>query len=87
MNDRRDHGEQMVQPRYTGIATFMRAPFSEDLSEVDIAMGTFSKAFGVGGGFVAASQAVVDYLRFFARSYFFSASLPPMVVTSVLGCL
>ncbi len=38
MNDRRDHGEQMVQPRYTGIATFMRAPFSEDLSEVDIAM-------------------------------------------------
>ncbi len=55
--------------------------------EVDIAMGTFSKAFGVVGGFVAASQPVVDYLRFFARSYFFSASLPPVVVASVLGCL
>jgi len=55
--------------------------------QVDIAMGTFSKAFGVVGGFVAASQDVVDYLRFFARSYFFSASLPPVVVASVLGCL
>ncbi|MCK5361634.1 MAG: agmatinase, partial [Gammaproteobacteria bacterium] len=38
MNDHRDHSEQMVQPRYTGMATFMRAPFTEDLSEVDIAM-------------------------------------------------
>ena len=55
--------------------------------QVDIVMGTFSKAFGVVGGFLAASQDVVDYLRFFARSYFFSASLPPVVVASVLGCL
>lgn len=55
--------------------------------EVDLAMGTFSKAFGVVGGFVAASKQVVDYLRFFARSYFFSASMPPVVVASVLGAL
>ena len=38
MNDRRDHTESMVQPRYTGMATFMRAPFTEDLSQLDIAM-------------------------------------------------
>lgn len=37
-DDRRDHSEPMVQPRYTGMATFMRAPFSEDLSQVDIAL-------------------------------------------------
>lgn len=55
--------------------------------DVDIAMGTFSKAFGVVGGFAAASEAVIDYLRFFARSYFFSASMPPPVVASVLGAL
>ncbi len=55
--------------------------------DVDIVMGTFSKAFGVVGGFVASSQEVVDYLRFFARSYFFSASMPPVVAASVLGCL
>lgn len=38
MNDARDHTEPMVQPRYTGMATFMRAPFTEDLSQVDIAL-------------------------------------------------
>ncbi|MDX1545895.1 MAG: aminotransferase class I/II-fold pyridoxal phosphate-dependent enzyme [Rhodothermales bacterium] len=54
---------------------------------VDLAMGTFSKAFGVSGGFVAADRAVIDYLRFFCRSYFFSASMPPMVAAAVLGCL
>jgi guanidinopropionase len=38
MNDARDHTERMVQPRYTGMATFMRAPYAEDLAGVDIAM-------------------------------------------------
>ena len=38
MNDRRDHTEPMVRPRYTGMATFMRAPFTEDLSQVDIGL-------------------------------------------------
>jgi glycine C-acetyltransferase len=53
--------------------------------QIDIVMGTFSKTFGVTGGFVAASQKLVDYLRFFSRSYMFSASLPPPVVAAVLA--
>jgi len=55
--------------------------------EVDITMGTFSKTFAVTGGFVAASKSIINYLRFFARSYMFSASLPPTVVASVLAAL
>ena len=55
--------------------------------EVDITMGTFSKTFAVTGGFVAASKSIVNYLRFFARSYMFSASLPPPVVATVLASL
>ena len=27
-----------IQPRYTGIPTFMRTPFTTDLSEIDIAL-------------------------------------------------
>ena len=54
---------------------------------VDITMGTFSKTFGAVGGFVAASKPVIDYLRFFARPYMFSASLPPTVVATVLAGL
>jgi glycine C-acetyltransferase len=52
---------------------------------VDVEMGTFSKTFATTGGFLAAKRDVVDYLRFFARSYMFSAHLPPPVVASVLA--
>lgn len=52
---------------------------------VDITMGTFSKAFGVVGGFVAASKEIVNYLRFFARSHMFSAALPPTVIAAVIA--
>jgi glycine C-acetyltransferase len=54
---------------------------------IPVVLGTFSKTFAVTGGFVAAAKPVVDYLRFFARSYMFSASLPPPVVASVLAGL
>jgi|SRR5579859_6762190 len=53
--------------------------------EIDLVMGTFSKVFAVTGAFVAGSRPMIDYLRFFARSYMFSASLPPPVVASVLA--
>ena len=53
--------------------------------KVDITMGTFSKTFAVTGGFVAASKPIINYLRFFARSYMFSASLPPVIIATVLA--
>ena len=55
--------------------------------DVDITIGTFSKTFAVTGGFVAGPKALIDYLRYFARSYMFSASLPPVVVAAVLAGL
>lgn len=54
---------------------------------VDITMGTFSKSFAVTGGFVAASKEIINYLRFFARSYMFSASISPAIVAAVLAGL
>lgn len=55
--------------------------------DVDVVLGTFSKAFGVAGGFVAASRAVVEYLRLFSRPYVFSASPPPTTIAAVLAGL
>lgn len=55
--------------------------------QVDVTMGTFSKVFAVTGGFVAASKPIVDYLRYFAHSYMFSASLPPSIIAAVLAGL
>ena len=54
---------------------------------IDLVMGTFSKSFAVTGGFVTASKPIVDYLRFFARSYMFSASISPITIASVLAGL
>jgi glycine C-acetyltransferase len=51
--------------------------------EIDISMGTFSKVFGVTGGFVAGSRDLIRYLRFSARSYIFSAALAPTVLAAV----
>ena len=55
--------------------------------QIDITMGTFSKTFSATGGFIAAAKPIISYLRFFARSYMFSASLPPTVIATVLAGL
>lgn len=55
--------------------------------KVDIIIGTFSKALGSVGGFVGAGKEVVNYIRYFSRSYFFSASPPPVVIAAVKAAL
>src|SRR6056297_1047971 len=45
--------------------------------QVDIEVGTLSKAFGVIGGFVAGKQVLIDYLKQKARPFLFSSSLSP----------
>ncbi len=48
--------------------------------EVDLVMGTFSKAFASVGGFVAGEATVVDFIRCTARPFIFTAALPPAQV-------
>jgi len=55
--------------------------------QVDIHLGTFSKSLGGQGGFVAGSQALIDYLRGFSRSRFFSCALAPPVVAGLIKAL
>jgi len=43
---------------------------------IDVLMGTFSKAPGTVGGYVTGTEELVTYLRFFANSGMFSASIP-----------
>jgi glycine C-acetyltransferase len=44
---------------------------------IDIKMGTLSKAIPSVGGYVAASNEIITYLRHSSRAYIFSAALPP----------
>ena len=55
--------------------------------DIDIHVGTFSKALGGMGGFVAGSQSLYNYLMGFARSRVFSCALSPAVSAGVLQAL
>lgn len=55
--------------------------------EVDIIMGTFSKSFASIGGFIAAKEEVIHYIKHFSRALIFSASPPPAAVATVSKAL
>ncbi|MFA4901121.1 MAG: 8-amino-7-oxononanoate synthase [Desulfobaccales bacterium] len=70
----------------TGVLGMRGAGLAEALSltrEVDIHMGTFSKALGSQGGYVAGDRRLVDYLHNRARSFIYSTALAPMVLGAI----
>lgn len=57
----------------------------EGLSErIELVMGTFSKALGSFGAYLATSRKIVQYLINTCRSFIYSTALPPQVVASNL---
>ncbi|HJE19131.1 MAG TPA: glycine C-acetyltransferase [Aliicoccus persicus] len=52
--------------------------------EIDIQMGTLSKAIGVVGGYVAGKQELIDYLKVAARPFLFSTSLTPADTRAII---
>ncbi len=52
-------------------------------NDIDLVMGTFSKSFASIGGFIAGEQKVINYIKHHARSFIFSASMPPSAVATV----
>lgn len=55
--------------------------------DVDLVMGTFSKSFASLGGFVAGEKKVISFIKHFARSLIFSASITPASVATVIATL
>jgi len=55
--------------------------------DVDLIMGTFSKSFASLGGFVVGEKKIISYVKHFARSLIFSASITPASVATVLATL
>ena len=55
--------------------------------EIDIHMGTLSKALGSQGGYAAGSKELIDYLRNFSRTFFFSSGLAPSSAAASLAAL
>jgi len=57
------------------------------IDEVPVLMGTLGKAFGTYGAFVAGSEALIETLVQFSRSYIYTTAPPPAVAVATMASL
>lgn len=76
------HGLGVLGKRGSGTAEYFGLQ-----NDVDIIMGTFSKSLASLGGYIAASEDVIHYIKHNSRPFIFSASIPPASAAAALEAL
>ena len=76
------HGDGVLGEHGRGIISHFKLE-----GKIEMEMGTFSKGFGVVGGYVAGSQPLYDYLQNKARSFLLSGSAPPATVAACTAAI
>jgi 5-aminolevulinate synthase len=55
------------------------------MHRIDIIEGTLGKAFGVMGGYIASTRAIIDVVRSYASSFIFTTALPPGLLAGAIA--
>ncbi len=74
------HAVGLYGPRGGGVAEER-----DLLDRIDIFEGTFGKAYGLMGGFITGSEAIIDCVRSSAPGFIFTTALPPAVLAGALA--
>ena len=77
------HATGVLGPQGRGLS----AGLSKDLAGVDLVMGTFSKALGCFGAYVAGSRRLIDYLVNACGGFIFSTAPPPAMLGAIDAAL
>ena len=77
------HGEGVLGEKGRGIVSH----FKLGRGDVHVEMGTFSKAFGVVGGHISGSRALINFAHDKSRTFLLTGSSPPPVIAACIAAI